>query len=78
MVVLENIKKIGNIIEADYYYEYTSDGSRGHFKYGITTGNFIEIKRAEEDEFGFGHIKQGLETMIKYNTFPETYKVFWY
>ena len=78
MVVLENITKIGNIIEADYYYDYTSDGSRGHFKYDITTGKYVELKRIKEFEYGFSHIKHALKTMIKYDKYPETYHEIWY
>ena len=76
MVVLENVRKIGNIIEADYYYD--SNGPRGHFKYDINTGEYIELKRIEEFEYGFSHIKHALKTMIKYDKYPETYHEIWY
>ena len=76
MVVLENIKKIGNIIEADYY--YNSDGPRGHFKYDITTGKFIELKQIREFEYGFVHVKHALEMMIKNDKYPERYGEYWY
>ena len=73
---LRKHKKIGNIIEADYY--YNSDGPRGHFKYDMTTGKFIELKRIREFESGFVHVKHALEMMIKNDKYPETYEVFWY
>ena len=78
MVVLENIKKIGNIIEADYYYDYTPEGSRGHFKYNITTGKYVELKRIKEFEYGFAHIKYALESMIKHNKYPERHAQIWF
>jgi len=84
MVTLINLKKTGNIIEADYYYERSKD-KIGHVKYDITTGKYIEIIRAEKEyyerngfEYGFFHIENEIKCMIKYNIFPEKHVISWY
>ena len=80
MVTLENLVKIGNIIEADYYYENETD-KKGHFKYDITKDEYIELHKIEYEtgiEYGFGHIRDALHLFVKMNDFPETYHHSWY
>lgn len=84
MVTLINLKKINNIIEADYYYESDSD-KLGHIKYDIATGKYLEIKYAEKEDFerygfeyGFGHIEKDLKRLIRHNVFPEKRVILWY
>ena len=79
MVTLENLVKIGNIIEADYYYENETD-KRGHFKYDITKDEYIELRKIKETEIevGFGQIRNALHRLVRLNIFPETYHNIWY
>ncbi len=78
MITLENLKKVGNVIEADYILESYPDRT-GHFKYDINKGDFIERKRVSDGvEYGFSHIKRDLERLIRANIFPKKRVISWY
>lgn len=84
MITLINLKKINNIIEADYYYENDID-KLGHIKYDISTGKYLDIQRAEKEYFkrngfevGFFHIEKDLKRLIRHNIFPEKRIIMWY
>lgn len=78
MITLQNLKKVGNVIEADYVLGCYPDRT-GHFKYDIVKGDYIEIDHVSEGiEYGFSHIKQDLQRLIAANIFPQTRHIFWY
>lgn len=78
MITLINLKKINNIIDADYFHE-SRENELGHFKYDITTGKYVEIKYAGgRKQYGFGHIEVDLHRLVKHNIFPEKRVIIWY
>lgn len=78
MITLINLRKKGNIIEADYYHEDKKD-ELGHFKYDVNNGKYIDVNYAGgSKQYGFVHIENDLKLLIRHNVFPEKRVILWY
>ena len=78
MLVLRNINKKDNIIEADFYPE---DGKEyGHIKVDLITGKYISLDLAKGYEHSTcpSHAKRELIAMAKMEEFPVERVVMWY
>lgn len=80
MLILENVTKKNNIIEADYGRSLKEN--RGHVVYDINKGDFINIVYSESDsdevKYGFGHLLRLFRDMVKANNYPSNFSYFWY
>ena len=87
MLILENVKKIDNLISAEYYH-YGVSGQKGYAVFDVNNKEIVEIEYSEADKeslmdsgaprYGFGHLIDAFLTMISYDKYPSTYKYSWY
>lgn len=83
MLVLENVKRENNIIDADFYFpDYEEDEKyKGHVRYDISTGDYIDITysgKERKSRYGFSHLTLALQDMVRNGHYPETYTVRWF
>ena len=82
MVTLKKIKKINNIISAEYYPEGDSSDI-GIIEYDIDGKVVISVQYCDKDKESHlkGYSKKAIiaiEKLIEKNEFPETYNYMWY
>ena len=78
MITLINLRKKGNIIEADYYHEDRKN-ELGHFKYDINNGKYIDVKYAgASKQYGFIHIENDLKLLIRHKKKKKKRVILWY
>ena len=81
MLILENLRRIGDLIYVEYYYDNSED--RGSLIYSITNREYVEIKYNKRDsespiKYGFGKIKLVLNRIIDAGNYSDYYEYFWY
>lgn len=81
MLVLTNVKRIGDIISANYQYSGQTDN--GYIEYSVKLGKFTKIEYCELDKkngavYCFPKIMRLIEDMIKYDKYPRTCHYYWY
>ena len=75
MVVLKNIKKSENYIEADYYLEGTD---KGYMKIKLLDGTVVEHVKPDEIAYGSSHARRELMRMAMLEQMPKEKTVIWY
>lgn len=75
MLILRNIKKGDNTIEADYY---DIDDNKGHMKISLPDGEIIEHEKIFEVAYGSSHVRRDLLRTAKLDKMPEKRVVRWY
>ncbi len=80
MLVLKNVKKIDNRIEADFC--FPDIDVHGSVVYDIQKNQIDEISCKEQEDleniYGIVHLKRVLEMMVEHNRYPETYTYLWF
>ena len=75
MLILKNIKRSSNTIEADYL---DLDGKKGHMKVSLPDGEIIEHKKIDEIAYGSTHVQRDLVRISVLDDLPTERKVIWY
>lgn len=79
MLLLENLKKIDDLIMADFY--FPGSEARGSITFDVQKRDIVEANCGNRDPnsiYGFMHLVDVLKMMIKHNKYPEKYEYFWY
>ena len=78
MVILREIRKNKNLIEADYYPE--DDSNKGHISIDISTGEIVENKgvMGYENSTVSYHVKKALVRLASLDKIPKQKTVMWY
>ena len=82
MIVLENIKKDGKLVHADYYYP-DKPSDKGHFIYNLEKDEYVEkvfnnVDSETEGIYGFGKTADAVKRLAAHDKFPSTYNYMWY
>ena len=82
MVILENVIKKDNIIEADYCYP-SDEQDKGHVIFDMKRGEYTSVVYCDSDKkcgavYCFPKIKDALTLMIRYDKYPKTYHYMWH
>lgn len=82
MIILENLIVKNNILNC-FYRSLDETGNRGKIEYDITNKELITYELSGIDNnYSFkpylNKSLRAIETLIKYNKFPETYHYSWY
>ena len=78
MLVLRNIRRTAEFIEADFYIE--GEEPKGHVKISLPDGEYLEVIPSPKYTHSTApsHAKYELQRLAKRETLPEEKKVFWY
>ena len=74
MLTLINIKRNGEIIEADYYLEKNNE-ELGHLRLNGTTGDVLE---SVSIGYGLTHAREKLKRLFLKDEVPKTATIEWY
>ena len=75
MLVLKNIRKTNNVIEANYYLEGTD---KGYMKIRLSDGVILEHQKPNAVAYGSSHAQKELLRISKLSAVPNEKTVIWY
>lgn len=75
MLILKNIKRNHNSIEADYY---DIDNNKGYMKVSLPDGKIIKHDKISEIAYGSSHVQRDLVRISVLDKLPTERKVLWY
>lgn len=79
MLILENLRKTGNRIFADFYFPGTE--VREIVVFDVQKKEIEEIDcggRISDTIYGLNHLVRVLRMMVENNKYPQTYEYYWY
>ena len=79
MLILENLKKMDDRIEADFY--FPGSENRGSIVFDVINKDIISVECAGEDPkhiYGFRHLVNVLKMMVDNNKYPSRFEYYWY